>query len=117
MCVSCVKEEYPDRESICLDTGSYMLNFVGCAQCGDKHGLTVVNRQTTEDEDGEETITYQHICKSCNHVIANHEHLFRVEDDYQIYEMLCSLCGRSDDQRSIMPCDPRGPKPEQPDLE
>lgn len=36
-----------------------MLNFAGCGQCGDKNGLTIVNRQTSEDEDGEETITYQ----------------------------------------------------------
>ena len=31
--------------------------------------------------------------------------------------MLCLLCGRSDDQRSIMPCDPRGPKPEHSDFD
>lgn len=96
---------------MCLDSGSYMLNYAGCCQCGESTSISITNRQTTE-EDGEEITTYQHVCPSCSHIIANHEHVFRVEEDFQIYEMLCALCGRSEDQRSIMPCDPRGPKPE-----
>ncbi|XP_060554801.1 protein Churchill-like [Ruditapes philippinarum] len=117
MCNACVKEEFPDRESICLDNGSYMLNFAGCANCGEKSSITTINRQTSEDDADEEIITYQHICQSCSHVVANHEHVFRIEEDYQVYEMLCLLCGRSDDQRSILPCDPRGPKPEHSDFD
>ncbi|WAR18262.1 CHUR-like protein [Mya arenaria] len=87
MCRSCVKEEYPDRESVCLESGSYMMNYAGCSQCGESSAIVMVNKQTTEDEDGQEVITYQHICQSCSHVIANHEHVFHVEDDYQ----MCSV--------------------------
>lgn len=45
------------QESVCLDNGSYMLNFAGCAQCGEKSRLSVVNRQI-DDANDEETTTY-----------------------------------------------------------
>jgi len=99
MCNSCVKEEYPDRGSICLEDGSFLNNFSGCAQC---HGLDVIsieNRTLLEDEDD--------VCKVCSHLIASHLYTFRVEDDYQEYEMSCLLCGSSEDSRSVLPCDPR----------
>lgn len=111
MCNECVKEEYPDRGTTCMDNGSYLMNFAGCHDCGKLDVIAITNRHCTdEDDDDEEIITYQHICSTCGHVIANHEYTFRVEDEYQVYEMDCVLCGRADDSRSIMPCDPRGPK-------
>lgn len=88
------------------------MNYAGCKNCGDRESVRIVNRQETKDaeEEYEELVTFQHICSNCDHQIANHEHLFRVEGDYQVYEMQCLLCGHGEDQRSIMPFDPRGPK-------
>lgn len=88
------------------------MNYAGCCQCGNRDSIKIVNRNVTNDadEEHEELITFQHICSGCNHQIANHEHLFWIEGDYQIYEMQCLLCGHGEDQRSIMPLDPRGPK-------
>ena len=43
---------------MCLETGSYLLNYAACAQCGGK-GLAIKNRVVTEDED--ELITYQRV--------------------------------------------------------
>ncbi|XP_052770090.1 protein Churchill-like isoform X2 [Mya arenaria] len=94
-----------------------MMNYAGCSQCGESSAIVMVNKQTTEDEDGQEVITYQHICQSCSHVIANHEHVFHVEDDYQVYGMYCLLCGQADDQRSILPCDPNGPRKDSSDFD
>lgn len=45
---------------MCLDSGSFMMNYSGCAKCGENSQISSVNRQTSE-EDGEETITYQRI--------------------------------------------------------
>ncbi|BFZ11647.1 hypothetical protein BsWGS_14686 [Bradybaena similaris] len=107
MCERCVREEYPDRESLCVDNGSYMINFLKCCQCGSRD-LKMANRSCTEAED-EEVIHYQHVCVACEHMIAEHEHTFKVDGEFQMYEMSCLLCGSADDQRSIMPVDPRGP--------
>ncbi|CAL1526206.1 unnamed protein product [Lymnaea stagnalis] len=107
MCERCVREEYPDRESLCVDQGSYMINFFKCCQCG-AQDMTTVNRSCTDSGD-EEIITYHHVCSQCDHVIAEHEHTFRIEEEFQIYSMSCMLCGSAEDQRSIMPIDPRGP--------
>jgi hypothetical protein len=107
MCKKCVKVEYPDRGNACLEDGSYYLNFSGCAKCQGLDVLKVENRTSLEDVDGMETTTYDHICKNCNHVVANHMCTFRVEDEFQEYEMSCLLCGNAEDSRSIMPCDPR----------
>ncbi|GFO25988.1 churchill [Plakobranchus ocellatus] len=107
MCEGCVKEEFPDRDSLCVDSGSYMINFVKCCDC-ESQDMKIVNRNCTESDD-EERITYQHVCGQCSHMVAEHEHIFRVDDEFQHYEMSCLLCGSADDQRSIMPIDPRGP--------
>ncbi|XP_013411167.1 protein Churchill [Lingula anatina] len=107
MCLDCVKEEYPDRETVCIETGSYLMNFAKCAHCNNLGDVKIVNR-TEEEEDGEELITYQHVCQECGHIIANHRYSFYVEDDeYQMYEMECLLCGRGEDSRSVMPTDPK----------
>jgi hypothetical protein len=41
-----------------------MLNFAGCANCGEKSSITTINRQTSEDDADEEIITYQRNCFS-----------------------------------------------------
>ncbi|KAL8619557.1 hypothetical protein ACOMHN_019613 [Nucella lapillus] len=107
MCNECVKEEFPERDTMCLETGSYMLNYKGCAHCGGRE-VDIKNRVVTEDVD--ELVTYQHVCSHCEHVVANHEYTFKVADEYQEYEMSCLLCGNGEDSRSIMPYDPRGPQ-------
>ncbi|XP_055957064.1 protein Churchill-like [Patella vulgata] len=109
MCEGCVREEYPDRGTLCLESGCYMMNYAGCHECQDRSTPKIVNKKSDEIND-EEMITFQHVCSKCNHLIGEHEHIFKVSGEYQLYEMSCILCGTGEDQRSIMPCDPRGPQ-------
>ncbi|TFJ98513.1 U1 small nuclear ribonucleoprotein 70 kDa [Platysternon megacephalum] len=94
----------------CLENGSFLLNYVGCVECNKRDFVLIANR-ATEEEDGEEIITYDHVCKNCHHMIARHEYTFSVVDDYQEYTMLCLLCGRAEDSISILPDDPRQAAP------
>ncbi|KAM5129828.1 protein Churchill [Mantella aurantiaca] len=106
MCGGCVQEEYPERGSTCLETGSFLLNYVSCAKCNTRDFVLIANK-TADEEDGEEIITFDHVCKNCHHVIAKHEYTFSVVDEYQEYTMLCMLCGRAEDSVSVLPDDPR----------
>ncbi|KAM9146848.1 protein Churchill isoform 1-T1 [Pangshura tecta] len=110
MCGGCVETEYPSRGNTCLENGSFLLNYVGCVECNKRDFVLIANR-ATEEEDGEEIITYDHVCKNCHHMIARHEYTFSVVDDYQEYTMLCLLCGRAEDSISILPDDPRQAAP------
>ncbi|NWS64471.1 CHUR protein, partial [Chunga burmeisteri] len=78
MCGGCVGTEYPERGTTCLEGGSFLLNFVGCAQCGRRDFVLLSNRAAGL-HGGEE-----------------------IE-----YTMLCLLCGRAEDSISILPDDPR----------
>ncbi|XP_070578849.1 protein Churchill-like [Ptychodera flava] len=111
MCGDCIKQRCPDRGSICLDTGAYLLNFQGCSECKVREPLVVRDRHEETEEDGEETVTYQHVCPNCMHVIAEHSYTFSVEDDFQEYQMFCMLCGRGADTVSVLPDDPRRQQP------
>ncbi|XP_033892734.2 protein Churchill [Acipenser ruthenus] len=106
MCTDCVQKEYPNRGNTCLENGSFLLNYVGCAKCNQRDFI-LINNKTTEEDDGEEIVTYDHVCKNCHHIIARHEYTFSVVDDYQEYTMLCMLCGKAEDTISILPDDPR----------
>ncbi|XP_053922665.1 protein Churchill isoform X1 [Cuculus canorus] len=121
MCGGCVGTEYPERGTTCLEGGSFLLNFVGCAQCGRRDFVLLSNRAAGL-QDGEEIVTYDRagrapagggglgfkdLCKNCHHLIARHEYTFSVVDDYQEYTMLCLLCGRAEDSISVLPDDPR----------
>uniref|UniRef100_A0A8D2PSH2 Protein Churchill n=1 Tax=Zosterops lateralis melanops TaxID=1220523 RepID=A0A8D2PSH2_ZOSLA len=77
----------------CLEGGSFLLNFVGCAQCGRRDFVLVDNRAEGLDG-GEEIVTYDHLCKNCHHLIARHEYTFSVVDDYQSLKgfRAASLC-------------------------
>ncbi|XP_071396802.1 protein Churchill isoform X2 [Centroberyx affinis] len=111
MCNGCVQKEYPDRGNTCLENGSYLMNYVGCASCHQRDFVLISNK-TTEDEDGEEIVTYDpDVCKNCDHVIARHEYTFSVVDEYQEYTMLCMLCGKAEDSISVLPDDPRQSAP------
>ncbi|XP_052502980.1 protein Churchill isoform X1 [Budorcas taxicolor] len=107
MCVDCVEKEYPNRGNICLENGSFLLNFTGCAVCSKRDFMLITNKSLKE-EDGEEIVTYDpDLCKNCHHVIARHEYTFSIMDEFQEYTMLCLLCGKAEDTISILPDDPR----------
>ncbi|XP_072040985.1 protein Churchill-like [Amphiura filiformis] len=116
MCVECVKDKCPDRGRTCLETGSYLLNFQGCAECHKKEPIKIEARQSgteeeaaEEDAEGgeEELITFDHVCSECGHIIAEHQYTFCVDGEYQEYSMTCMLCGRGSDSISVLPNDPR----------
>ncbi|KAF1587168.1 UNVERIFIED_CONTAM: Protein Churchill, partial [Eudyptes pachyrhynchus] len=106
MCGDCVEKEYPNRGTTCLENGSFLLNFAGCAVCSKRDFMLITNRSLKE-EDGEEIVTYDHLCKNCHHVVARHEYTFSIMDEFQEYTMLCLLCGKAEDTISILPDDPR----------
>lgn len=110
MCNGCVHKQYPDRGNTCLENGSYLMNYQACANCHQRDFVLISNK-STEDEDGEEIVTYDHVCKNCDHVIARHEYTFSVVDEYQEYTMLCLLCGKAEDSISVLPDDPRQSAP------
>ncbi|NWW13971.1 CHUR protein, partial [Oreocharis arfaki] len=57
MCGGCVGTEYPERGTTCLEGGSFLLNFGGCAQCGRRDFVLVGNRAAGL-HGGEEIVTY-----------------------------------------------------------
>ncbi|XP_061731239.1 protein Churchill-like [Nerophis ophidion] len=105
MCNGCVQKQFPDRGHTCLEDGSYLMNYLGCASCNHRDFVLVANK-VGEDYAVEEVVTYDHLCKNCNHVIARHEYTFAVVDEYQEYTMLCMLCGKAEDSISVLPDDP-----------
>jgi len=46
------------QDSVCLDSGSYMLNFAGCTHCGESGHVRIVNKSNKEENE-EETTIYQ----------------------------------------------------------
>ena len=45
--------------TICLESGSYLLNFSSCKECGRREPLKILDKVDEEDEDGEEMVTYK----------------------------------------------------------
>lgn len=41
----------------CLEDGSYLMNYLGCANCHERDFVHISNK-ATEDDDGEEIVTY-----------------------------------------------------------
>ncbi|KAF0023659.1 hypothetical protein F2P81_024289 [Scophthalmus maximus] len=99
-----------ERGNTCLENGSYLMNYLCCASCHQRDFVLISNK-ATEDDDGEEIVTYDHVCKNCDHVVARHEYTFSVVDEYQEYTMLCMLCGKAEDSISVLPDDPRQSAP------
>ncbi|NXS04270.1 CHUR protein, partial [Oxylabes madagascariensis] len=89
----------------CLEGGSFLLNFVGCAQCGRRDFVLVGNRAAGL-HGGEEIVTYDHLCKNCHHLIARHEYTFSVVDDYQV----CLLSPKSPSQLCLWNSRPSLPR-------
>jgi len=93
-----------------MDTGNYLLNFKRCKGCGAKSLLLMIEKHREEEEhedEYKERITYKHSCSECGHIVSEHFYGFTVEDDTQIYEMECLLCGSGYDTRSIYVEDPK----------
>lgn len=99
MCIKCVKTARPERDNCCLDQGSFLVNFLNCAACGKKSFITTKNLVEEEEDDDEDsssehTITYDHHCTSCDHLIAEHFYSYKSDDQTQESLMECILCGR-----------------------
>ena len=77
---------------------------------GDRHLSRRNGNDNLDDDDSddeEERVLFEHACSSCGHVVARHEYAFQVDETFQNFSMMCLLCGRAEDSRSIMPEDPR----------
>lgn len=109
MCKLCLREPFPERGRTVLESGFYLVNFMSCAQCGQRSQSLFQGREATpqveEDDDAyEETIEFDHKCDSCQHVIAPHYYQFKVitgESEAQEYLMSCSLCGKGEDSTLV----------------
>lgn len=53
----------------CLENGSYLMNYLGCAHCHQRDFVLISNKDT-DDDDGEEIVTYDRECIFfCRHQI------------------------------------------------
>ena len=100
-----VKTPFVDRVDCVLDTGAYMLNLASCARCGARQ-LKEAGRCTVETDlagigSYEENVKFQHVCSSCDYVVAVHDYSFTVDGSLQTFEMSCMLCGTGMDERRI----------------
>ncbi|KNC53794.1 churchill [Thecamonas trahens ATCC 50062] len=100
MCKDCLRSVCPDRGSMALDTGAYFANYTGCAECS-VFRLAVRDKTADEDDEGNETVSFTHVCGACEHVIALHEFSCIVDDGRHEYSMSCLLCGMAEDSRAI----------------
>eukprot|EP01086_Lenisia_limosa_P008500 TRINITY_DN30072_c0_g1_i1.p1 TRINITY_DN30072_c0_g1~~TRINITY_DN30072_c0_g1_i1.p1 ORF type:complete len:115 (-),score=16.54 TRINITY_DN30072_c0_g1_i1:6-350(-) len=98
MCQHCIVQPLEDRGSICLESGTYYVNYKGCVKCGGGMAdLRVIEMATEEDEEEmSEEVTYKHQCKKCEHIICEHFYQFQVDkgEGVQDYLMECLLCGK-----------------------
>ena len=46
------------QDTVCVESGSYMVNFAGCSQCNKKEEIRVNNREEDFEEE-EESVRYQ----------------------------------------------------------
>eukprot|EP00123_Amoebidium_parasiticum_P012695 comp21519_c0_seq1/m.29906 comp21519_c0_seq1/g.29906 ORF comp21519_c0_seq1/g.29906 comp21519_c0_seq1/m.29906 type:complete len:114 (-) comp21519_c0_seq1:585-926(-) len=106
MCKHCIKDPMPSRGTTCTDTGAYVVNYVGCKDCGSLSFPKAAGRTVEEETDGTEETKFTHVCKDCGHVICEHVYTFAVKDDYQEYQMACLLCGFGEDSSHVLPKDP-----------
>lgn len=96
MCIHCLVEERPCRETCALDDGHFIVNLKSCASCGQRSFPVSLHRsETSTEEDEEETIevTYEHACE-CGHLIAMHYFREVAGSECIRYLMDCILCGK-----------------------
>ncbi|XP_012659000.1 protein Churchill-like [Otolemur garnettii] len=60
----CVEKEYPNRGNTCLENGSFLLNFTGCAVCG--RDFMLITNKSSKEEDEEEIVT----CDRVYHAVS-----------------------------------------------
>ena len=96
MCKDCCVEAYIDRGETVHESGSYLVNFKACKECGVRSLIKIKNKQSEgdEDEDDEYELTYDHHCSKCDHKICEHFYSYQLDDGYHKYLMECPLCGR-----------------------
>ena len=96
MCKDCCVEVFIDRGDTVHESGSYLVNFKACKECGVRSMLVIKNKvcEGDEDEDNECEITFDHHCSKCNHKICQHFYQYQLDDGYHKYIMECQLCGR-----------------------
>ena len=111
MCLNCLNTARPDRGTVCLDEGAYLVNFKACASCGVRAMPRTAKREeeatvdsedeTPEGEEPEETeeVQFQHVCSECGHVVASHYYRSVYSTRSQRFLMECMLCGRAADER------------------
>jgi len=105
MCRKCLLEVRPDRCTLCLDEGAYVINYKACAECGLRSHPQEQSRTEEEECEGseqeEETleVNFIHACAQCGHRIATH--FYREVTDAQgvRYLMECMLCGKGSHER------------------
>ena len=60
MCKNCVITCFPQRETLCADSGVYLQNFVGCSQCNERNrapdSLISKAKNTIEEIDEDDDI-------------------------------------------------------------
>jgi len=106
MCKDCIITPEPERGTFCANNGCYLLNYKGCAGCSQRIMPKVVDEEKHEDEE-EESVSFKHVCSACSHIICEHTWNFRIDGEYQEYEMSCLLCGCGESSHSIAPHDPK----------
>ena len=98
MCKDCCVEPFIDRGETVHESGSYLVNFKGCKQCGVRSMIKIKNKEIEGDEDidNEVEITFDHHCSKCDHKICQHFYSYELDEDdnYHKYLMECQLCGR-----------------------
>lgn len=96
MCKDCCVEVFVDRGETVHESGSYLVNFKRCKECGVRSMITIKNKEINGDEDidNETEITFDHHCSRCGHKICQHFYSYELDDGYHKYLMECQLCGR-----------------------
>jgi len=103
-----MNETRPDRGRVCLDEGTFLLNWAGCADCGSLQE-PVATEMKKEDEENlvaleaetefQESVLFKHECANCQHVVAPHFYSFTVTSLQQEFLMECPLCGKGADTK------------------
>ena len=78
MCRNCVKSPYPYRDRMCLEKGAYLFNLGGCSQC---RMMELLEMEKVEEEvEGQETVSYKHVCTGCQHIVSEHKVRLGIQD-------------------------------------
>ena len=54
MCLNCLNTARPDRGTVCLDEGAYLVNFKACASCGVRAMPRTAKREEQATVDSED---------------------------------------------------------------